>query len=627
MKKKVKKAKEQPRRIEGQKVIRALTDYEVRVVSEEDRIIDFVASTEGIDRYNSRVKGWKVDNYLKNPVVLWAHNYDLPPIGRSLSVEQGDDRSLRTRIQFAPREVYEFAGTVYDLVKEGYIGAVSVGFIPGSQEFDDDDGVVDLLDNELLEVSVVPVPANPDALANAFRRGVVPEGQEELLMATRAGDVLTIEGEDMTELKTRVLEWYEEQRHVVAITEDADTVSVTFEKYPDEETADESSVASAGGMQEESLTSSDDLVTIEAGVEASVSTPDVPVGVTVGTAEVSTDTTLNVAAALGITSGMEAAIVGDTADEVEEERSVSEQSDGTTPPDLEAMSREIEELRQACVELEEDKRGLRTRVDSIGSDLSRALASFSIAYSCICGGELKLGDELDLNKALSTMLDEHERLCSGGVPREHTSALCDIRDMMNALIETEGSVENTSENMTYSIAEEAEPWDTATEITECTEIEDLSLMAAWTTGDGAEASDHHFIHHRAEDGAVVWKGIQSAMDALLAGATCKDDVTRKQIYDHLVVHYKEFNKQPPIFKGLDELAREDAEKVALQADERVDAVMRNLNEVQEAIERLTERTVERERIESAQEIAQQRGDESQNHYLGEILERLGKLGQ
>ncbi|NKI20347.1 hypothetical protein HFN20_03700 [Paenibacillus dendritiformis] len=50
----------------------------------ENRVLRFIGSTETEDRDQDviRATGWQLENYKKNPVFLWAHDYTVPPIGR-----------------------------------------------------------------------------------------------------------------------------------------------------------------------------------------------------------------------------------------------------------------------------------------------------------------------------------------------------------------------------------------------------------------------------------------------------------------------------------------------------------------------------------------------------------------
>ena len=127
----------------------------------------FVASTGEVDRHGDTVapEGWRLAGYRENPVVLWAHDYRQPAIGRADAV-WSDGRALLARLEFAPTE---FAGQVERLYRQGYQRGVSVGFRPlrFEERRDPVNGAflgIRFLEQELLEISAVPVPANGDAL-------------------------------------------------------------------------------------------------------------------------------------------------------------------------------------------------------------------------------------------------------------------------------------------------------------------------------------------------------------------------------------------------------------------------------------------------------------------------------
>ena len=139
--------------------------------AEEEPAMTFVISNEEVDRHGDVVlaRGWRLDAYRRNPVFLWAHDYRQPAIGRALSVwtEPGQ---LLARMEFAPTG---FAREVAALYRSGYQQGVSVGFKPLRYEERRQEGTgaflgIRFLEQELLEVSAVPVPANRQAL----RRGL-----------------------------------------------------------------------------------------------------------------------------------------------------------------------------------------------------------------------------------------------------------------------------------------------------------------------------------------------------------------------------------------------------------------------------------------------------------------------
>jgi HK97 family phage prohead protease len=146
---------------------------EEKEISDEERIIEFTNSTPTQDRYHDTIdqNGWQLENFRKNPVVLWAHDYGQPPVAKSVNVwvEEG---KLKSRDQFTPRDLYPFGFMVYELYKNGFLNAKSVGFQPITYAFNNETEGVEFYTQELLEHSCVPVPANPEALVSAKSMGI-----------------------------------------------------------------------------------------------------------------------------------------------------------------------------------------------------------------------------------------------------------------------------------------------------------------------------------------------------------------------------------------------------------------------------------------------------------------------
>lgn len=130
---------------------------------EATRSIEFVCSTPVQDRHGTIVKQkWRLEWFNQNPIALFAHD-SRSPIGTwKLAVKGG---KLRGRLYFAHGDAD--ADKCLNLAKQGILRAVSVGFIPHSYKWEMHDDVEVLVfdDNELLEVSLVSIPANPEALA------------------------------------------------------------------------------------------------------------------------------------------------------------------------------------------------------------------------------------------------------------------------------------------------------------------------------------------------------------------------------------------------------------------------------------------------------------------------------
>jgi len=148
--------------------VRASFDTEIKAAGDDSRVLTFTISTASVDRMGDTIKveGWKLDNYRKNPVVLWAHASDTMPLAKAnkIWVEGG---KLMAEVEFMPREISGFADAVFRALQGGYLSATSVGFAPIKYAFSEEDGRsfgIDFLEQELLELSIVPVPANAEAL-------------------------------------------------------------------------------------------------------------------------------------------------------------------------------------------------------------------------------------------------------------------------------------------------------------------------------------------------------------------------------------------------------------------------------------------------------------------------------
>jgi len=158
-------------------MIRKLFTSKVKEVKGKERVLEFIGSTEVPDRDNEVIKAdaWQVEKYTENPVVQWAHNYSEPPIGKTLGIRQNNKRQTIFEIEFADKDTYEFADTIYKLCVGGFLNATSVGFIPIAWDSAKKEGDPNrtFTKVELLEISIVPVPSNPEALISAREQGLI----------------------------------------------------------------------------------------------------------------------------------------------------------------------------------------------------------------------------------------------------------------------------------------------------------------------------------------------------------------------------------------------------------------------------------------------------------------------
>lgn len=174
----------------------------VRAVSDttEGLLTGVIGSTAAVDRYGEVIdqSSWDLKHFKKNPVILWAHNLtlgeDRPPIGKATKVKV-ENGSLTFDIQFDMAD--PFAADIFRKYKEGFLSAFSVGFIPHKiQRSDSGDDAPILMDNELLELSAVPVPANPEALNQLRARSFKTRSWETMVKEAEAEDKADEEDED-----------------------------------------------------------------------------------------------------------------------------------------------------------------------------------------------------------------------------------------------------------------------------------------------------------------------------------------------------------------------------------------------------------------------------------------------
>ena len=183
----------------------------------QDKPIKFVASTASPDRYGDVVdqKGWDLSAYNRNPVVLFNHNPSQMPIGKGKAYVENEQ--LMLEVEFDQKD--DMAKTIEQKVRDGFINAVSVGFqpsktisrssLPSDHPYHGKSGSY-FQASELLEVSIVTIPANNEAtLSKQFSR--------EIGLADVARSLIL-------------------NKHIIAITEtDKGTVLVEFAQMEDME--------------------------------------------------------------------------------------------------------------------------------------------------------------------------------------------------------------------------------------------------------------------------------------------------------------------------------------------------------------------------------------------------------
>lgn len=135
---------------------------------------DFVLSDGSLDRHGTRINpdGWELAAFKRNPIALFGHSGGFP-VGRWENV-RAESGKLMGRLVLAAQGTSQRIDELRALVEQGILRAVSVGFSvleygkPGKDQHD-------FQKQELLEVSLVSVPSNTNALAIARGLNLSPE--------------------------------------------------------------------------------------------------------------------------------------------------------------------------------------------------------------------------------------------------------------------------------------------------------------------------------------------------------------------------------------------------------------------------------------------------------------------
>ena len=151
----------------------------------EGRRITFRANTPDVDSYGTIIKPEGIDTsrFEKNPVFLWGHDstggFGGPPelenvLGRVVEIHRSPE-ALDVVVEFADADINPRADQAYRMVKAGFLNGVSISFWPKrwhtetiTREVDGQSWSEEVIvydESELAEISLVPLPSNPNALA------------------------------------------------------------------------------------------------------------------------------------------------------------------------------------------------------------------------------------------------------------------------------------------------------------------------------------------------------------------------------------------------------------------------------------------------------------------------------
>ena len=152
-----------------EKIFNLTSTFKSQASEDGSIMIRGMASTADFDRAGDSISAdaWTkggLKNFEKNPIILFNHDYNRP-IGRATGLKAGPNGlEMEAKISKAAKDVAE-------LVKDGVLGAFSVGFRVKDADYLEETDGLRIKDAELFEVSVVSVPCNQSAtfsLAKSF---------------------------------------------------------------------------------------------------------------------------------------------------------------------------------------------------------------------------------------------------------------------------------------------------------------------------------------------------------------------------------------------------------------------------------------------------------------------------
>lgn len=148
------------------------------------RVIARTTTTEKPDRYGDivRASGVNIDNYRRNPVVLFAHEHSQPPVGNSIKIWQDVNQKAWKSFDLYFDDKVDTTGRsdlVFRMVSSGAMPGGSIGFLPKQckndhtkkerESFGMGEYGVEYLSCDYLEHSACSVPANPECLLNTLK--------------------------------------------------------------------------------------------------------------------------------------------------------------------------------------------------------------------------------------------------------------------------------------------------------------------------------------------------------------------------------------------------------------------------------------------------------------------------
>jgi HK97 family phage prohead protease len=528
-------------------------------------IENVVGSTAVTDRMGDIIEqsGWKLSNFKVNPVILYGHNAreERMPIGKALKVwiegKGSKNAKLMFNIQFDLQD--SFAAEVYRKIKDGFLNTVSVGFQPFEwEELDPDNwfGGLRFLEQDLLELSVVPIPANPQAVIpmksfaatdkrftpveekdafpqvedNRFKK-MLHESKEVTLEKVSENK----DSELVTEFRS-VDEFQEDSFRALPMTKSGKDYVIILGKLKDSDAYTEQSFHYAKDAwsaeevaEHKQETVNPDYTSDEEGKVTEKETED---------DEVTDDSNFTQMTVYQMKEMMDRVWedgyeAGDQSDDEDKSKAVMPE-DETKVKELKVG--EAKAVIESCFSNKRPKEGKSVDTEEEKSTVTEAkeLADTLTKSGRVLSAknEKKVRQAVELLSSVLSALDIQ-------ADEEDSGKSSDDLEMSKKVVPYKD----------LGTLPESESWDSPGEVAKA-DIAGLKLMSAWYDDENVDdKSSYKLIHHKGDaDHKAVWRGVAACMGALLgAKGTEIPEEDRKAVYNHLVKHYKEFGKEAPDF--------------------------------------------------------------------------------
>lgn len=133
--------------------------------------------------FDIELSGLRFENYRRNPIVMWSHGMreTSRPIGRTTSIDY-DTSSNQVAAEWEWNDEFDFARGIHDDWDKGFANGASIRWHSFKDEIREDGSLLSV-ESDLLEWSIVPVPADPDAVRTmarilGFHQGLPVEAHE-----------------------------------------------------------------------------------------------------------------------------------------------------------------------------------------------------------------------------------------------------------------------------------------------------------------------------------------------------------------------------------------------------------------------------------------------------------------